>query len=294
MPAEMQQMVSATPVDIDPTYLSPQIRDWPAGQQVHGTALIESVDDIPGDEEHGAQGLLRIHFVADSVGAENFSSRDVFDLAIPFPSGTIRLWARKIDCPERGIVLSGVIAMLSGQALKSLKGQCHQVISRTIARIYRAHSTGSDVYSLGMLWFRAVLGSDPTRWNHVLRLLPNVLNNLPPAVQGIDLSDVYTMHARVKEFFQDDKSFARADILSDLWWDGVLIGLRALSRIPEFSYEYLVTRHGSCTNETPTDLLLMDVAQLGKRAKVELFESVERDAAIARTCNAALHQFGMA
>lgn len=295
MPAEMDRMVSATPSDIDATYISPQIREWPAGREIHGTALIESVDDIPGDDEHGAQGLIRIHFIADTIAAEAFSSRDVFDLTIPFSSGTIRLWARKVDSPERGIVLSGVTAMLSTQALKSLQGQCHQVISRTVARIYRAHSTESDAYSLGMLWFRAILGSDRTRWDHVVRLLPGLLNSLPPAVQGIDASDVHTMHTRVKEFLQEeDKSFANADIPSDLWWDGILMGLRALSRIPGFSYEYMSIQHESSSNVISAELLLLDAEQLGKRAKVELFESDERDAAIAGACNAALHQLGMA
>ena len=53
-------------------------------------------------------------------------------------------------------------------------------------------------------------------------------------------------------------------------------------------------QYESSSNEISAELLRRDVEQLGKRAKVELFESDERDAAIAGACNAALHQLGMA
>ncbi len=295
MPVEMEHMVSLAPTDTDPAYLSPLIREWPAGREVRGTALIESVDVIPGDDEHGAQGLIRLHFISDSIVAEDFSTRDVFGLTIPLSSGTVRLWARKVESPERGIVLSGVTAMLSCQALQSLQHECHQVISRTVARIYRSHPPTSDIYSLGMLFLRALIGSDPTRWDAVVHLLPTLLNSLPPAVQGIDAGDAYTTHTRVREFLQEqDNLFLNSGIPDDLWWDGIVIALRALSRIPDFSYESLITRLESRSNEFSADLLLIDAAQLGKRAKIELFESDERDAAIAGACIAALHQFGMA
>jgi hypothetical protein len=122
-----------------------------------------------------------------------------------------------------------------------------------------------------------------------------LLSSLPPAVQGIDVNDHYTIHTRVREIVQEqDHSFANEEVPDDLWWDGIVIALRAVSRISEFSYELLATPDESGRNESSLEPLLIDAAQLSTRAKIELFEADERDAAIARACHAALHQFGVA
>jgi hypothetical protein len=126
-------------------------------------------------------------------------------------------------------------------------------------------------------------------------MLPNLLSSLPPAVQGIDVSDHYTIHTRVRDFMQEqDRSFANEKVPDDLWWDGIVIALRAVSRIPEFSYESLNTHDDSGRDESSIEPLLIDAVKLSTRAKIELFESDERDAAIATACNTALHQFGVA
>lgn len=296
MPAEMGQGLSVAPDDIDPAYLAPLIREWPHGRDLGATALIESIDPIPDEGEGGIRGLLRIHLITDSIVAKDFSSRDVFCIKLPLRSVNtgIRLWARKVDAPERGVVLSGVTDSLSQDAWRALEQDSHEVVSNARAIIYRSYSPACDVYGLGMLMLRSLLGSDSTQWNRLLSVLPSLVDGLAPAVQGVELTDYFTMHARVKEYLQEQGNLSlNQKVSSDLWWDAVLLGLRAISRIPGFSYEGVTADRLWSPADTPVEDFRNDVVQLANRARIELFESDDRDAVIVAACTSVLGDLGM-
>jgi hypothetical protein len=297
MPQEMAQTLSAVPADIDPVYVAPLIREWPHGREVRATALIESLDPIPDEGEGGIRGLLRTHLIADSIVAKDFSSRDVFCVNLPLGSGSagIRLWSRKVASPERGVILSGVTDMLLPEMWRLLERNRQQVVSNARAVVYRFYSPACDLYSLGMLLLRTLVGSPVQRWNRLLKVLPNLVEGLAPAVQGIEASDHYTMHVRIRDYLHEQGDiFSNAAIAGDVWWDAIRMGLQAVTRIPGFSYEVAAADQARPQEYSSIKEFQRGIALLANRARIELFERDERDSAIRAACEATLIECGMA
>jgi hypothetical protein len=297
MPQEMASVLPAVPQDVDQGYVSPSIRAWPLGREVAATALIQSADLIPEESETSIRGLVRVHVIADEVAAHEFSQHDVFRVLLPLKvkKGTeVRVWARKVDVPERGIVLSGVTDVLSPEIWKTFKGESGHAMSDARALVYRSFPTSSDLYSLGMLLLRALLGSDVRRWERVTATLPALLEGLAPAVQGVDPSDFSVLHVRIRERLCEQQDlFLLPDISHDLWWDALTVALRALSTIPGFSYAAPLSGQARSSDHSAVDLLLEDVAHLARRTRVELFEADERDRTIRAACDHMLADLGI-
>jgi hypothetical protein len=296
MPHEMANVLHAVPQDVDRCYVSPSIREWPLGREVVATALIQSADLIPDEGETSVRGLVRVHVIADEIAAHTFSRHDVFRLILPLKVGKgtdVRVWARKVEVPERGIVLSGVTDVLSPEIWKAFKGASGHAMSDTRALVYRTFPLSSDLYSLGMLLLRALLGSDVRRWERVTATLSALLEGLAPAVQGVDPSDFSVLHVRIRERLCGwQELFLRPDISDDLWWDALTLAVRALSTIPGFSYAVPLSGEAGVSDSSAVDVLSQDVAHLARRARVELFEADERDRTIRAACDHMLADLG--
>ena len=297
MPSEMAGGLSPAPQNIDVCYVSPPIREWPLGREVAATALIQSADPIPNEGGTSIRGLVRVHVIAEGIAAQAFSQQDVFRLVLPLKLGKgtdVRVWARKVDVPERGIVLSGVTDVLSPEIWKAFEGASGQAMSDARAVVYRTFPTSSDLYSLGMLLLRALLGSDMRRWERVTATLPALLEGLAPAVQGVEPSDFAVLHARMRERLREWQDlFLQPDISDDLWWDALTLALRALSTIPGFSYAVPLSGEARVPDNSDVDVLSQDVAHLARRARVELFEVDERDRTIRTACDRLLADLGI-
>jgi hypothetical protein len=297
MPSEMASGLHAVPQDVNRCYVSPSIREWPLGREVAVTALIQSADPIPEEGETSIRGLVRVHVIADGIMAHMFSRHDVFRLMLPLKIGKgteVRIWARKVEVPERGIVLSGVTDVLSPEIWKAFEGASGHAMSDARAVVYRTFPMSSDLYGLGMLLLRALLGSDVRRWERVTATLPALLEGLAPAVQGVDPSDFSVLHVRIRErLCQWQELFLQPDIADDLWWDALTLGLRALSTIPGFSYAVPLSGEARSSDHSDADVLSQDVAHLARRARVELFEADERDRTIRTACDHMLADLGI-
>jgi hypothetical protein len=296
MPQEMACGLRIVPQDVDRCYVSPSVREWPLGREVATTALIQSADPIPDEGETSVRGLVRVHVIADGIAAQAFSQQDVFRLVLPLSmkKGTdVRVWARKVDVPERGIVLSGVTDVLSPEIWKTFKGESGHAMSDARAVVYRSFPLSSDLYSLGMLLLRALLGSDVRRWERVTAILPGLLEGLAPAVQGVEPSDFSVLHVRIRERLCEWRDlFLRPDIAGDLWWDALTLAVRSLSTIPGFSYAVPLSGEACVSDSSAVDVLSQDVAHLARRARVELFEADERDRTIRTACDRLLADLG--
>ena len=296
MPQEMACGLRIVPQDVDRCYVSPSVREWPLGREVAVTALIQSADPIPEEGETSVRGLVRVHVIADEIAAHTFSRHDVFRLILPLKVGKgtdVRVWARKVDVPERGIVLSGVTDVLSPEIWNTFKGASGHAMSDARAVVYRTFPPSSDLYSLGMLLLRALLGSDMRRWERVTAALPALLEGLAPAVQGVEPSDFSVLHVRIRERLCEWQDlFLRSDISDDLWWDALTLALRALSTIPGFSYAVPLSGEARVPDNSAVDVLSQDVAHLARRARVELFEADERDRTIRAACDHMLADLG--
>lgn len=296
MPSEMASGLSAVPQDVDLSYASPSVREWPLGREVAATALIQSADPIPDEGETSIRGLVRVHVIADGIAAQAFSQHDVFRLILPLGVGKgteVRVWARKVDVPERGIVLSGVTDVLSLEVWKAFEGASGHAMSDARAVVYRTFPPSCDLYSLGMLLLRALLGSDVRRWERVTSTIPSLIEELAPAVQGVESSDFYLLHVRVRERLCEWQDiFLPYGISDDLWWDALTMALRALSVIPGFSYAAPLSSEARSSDNSGAEVLSQDVAHLARRARVELFEADDRDHTIWTACEGVLADLG--
>ena len=167
-------------------------------------------------------------------------------------------------------------------------------MSEARAVVYRTFPMSSDLYGLGMLLLRALMGSDVRRWERITATIPALLEGLAPAVQGVDPSDFAVLHVRIRERLSECQDlFLQPDITDDLWWDALVLALRALSTIPGFSYAVPLSGEARSSDHSAVDLLLEDVAHLARRARVELFEADERDRTIRTACDHMLADLGI-
>jgi hypothetical protein len=295
MPSEMARGLSALPDDVNLLYAAPAVREWPLGREVAATALIQSADPIPDEDQHAIRGLVRVHLIADELVGREFSQQDVFRVILPLStarSREVRLWARKVETPERGVVLSGVTDALSPELWELFLQASQQVMSDAGAVVYRTFPPSCDVYSLGMILLRALLGAEPHRWDRVREAVSGLIDGLTPAVQGAGPSDHYTLHLRVRErLLEFGDTFTSPDLPEEPWFEVLLLVLRAVSSIPGFSYG--ASAPGIATSrQSPLNELIRDVTHVAGLVRVELFEAEARDAAIWSASDRVLAELG--
>jgi hypothetical protein len=290
MPAELACSLAMLPDVGSSVYAAPLVREWPLGRKVSVTALVQSADPIPDDDQANMKGLARVHVIADGLHSRDFSDRDIFRVSLPISrsrGASVELWARKVESPERGIIMSGMTDAMSLDSWKLFARTVGDVRSSAEIAVYRAASPAYDVYSCGMLLLRALLGSDERRWSQACELVPSIAEGLEPIVQGLAEDDGYTIHLRVRDRLRESADCFEAEHIPEaIWWDALVAVLRACSRIQGFSYADEATLYES----SPARLLARDLASLARRARAELFEADERDAMILAICDRAMDQ----
>lgn len=291
MPEEMARNLTAMPAEVNLMYAAPSVRDWPLGRKVSVTALVQSADPIPDDDQVTMKGLVRVHVIADGLNSWDCSDRDVFRVSLPISGSRearVELWARKTEAPERGVIMSGTTDVVSLDSWKLFIRTVGDVRSFAEVAVYRAYSPAHDVYSCGMWLLRALLGSDESRWNRACDQLGSIIEGLEPIVQGIAEDDGHTIHLRVRDRLRESADcFEPGAVPEALWWDALVAVLHACSRIQGFSYASDAVLY----EPSPARLLERDLASLARRARTEIFEARERDAMILRVCDRAMDHF---
>jgi hypothetical protein len=295
MPTEMAQDVFVPSSEAQTAYTAPIIRQWPMGRELPVTALLRSMERIPDEtDEQLSRGLIRAHLFSDAVSFEDFSERDVLQVVLVLPGSDARsvpLWARRVEEAERGLVVSGVTAPIPSAVWARLERAKQQVFSDVRARVYRSLTESCDLYSLGMLLFRALIVPQSRSLEEVQRTIFAVLDGLGPLVQGLNLDDHWTVHTRVRgKLDEHGMLFAPpSTALSEfVWYDAVIYGLRLVSRISDFG---LCDSPGASKDPwvPPTLQMASRLAeQLSEQARVELFESTTRYHDLLRICELAL------
>lgn len=291
MPSEMASGLVTMPASTNLAYAASQMKDWPMGKTMSVTALVQSADPIPNDDQTHMRGLIRVHVIADGIHGKDFSDRDVFRVSLPSGEGhgqAVELWARKVESPDRGIILSGMTDALSLDSWNRVTNAVGMARSSAGIAVYRAAFPAHDVYSCGMLLLRALLGAEEQRWDRACEHFSSIVYGLQPIVQGLD-EDHYTIHVRVKDRLRESADcFGAGSIPEVIWWDGLVAVLRACSTIQGFSYASDTTVY----EPSPARLLARDLESLARRARIELFEAGERDAMIVRVCDRAMDRLG--
>ena len=295
MPKAMARDIFVPSGDLDANYAAPVMRQWPLGRELPVTVLLRSIERIPDDtDEQLSRGLIRAHVFSEAVSLADCSEQDAFYLGLRLPgSGTalVPLWARRVEAAERGLIVSGVTDPIPNATWAQLERAEQQVFSGAQAKVYRAFHRASDLYSLGMLLFRALLVQQSQSLDQVQQQIAGVLGRLEPLVQGLNPDDHWTRFTRVTgrlkergEVFQPPSG----SIPESVWYDALICGLRLASGIRGFSF---------CGSEGSTDHTRLPEALQGamcaaecvaEQARVELFDVAARHRDLMRVCDLAL------
>lgn len=291
IPHEMACELVPVPDHLDQIYAPQVVRDWPLGREVTTTALVQSVDPMPHDVEGEMQALVRLHLVTDKLPAREFTTYDVFKVSLPVhgASGTVPVWARILDAPERGIIVSGSTATLPNAVGNLLVKLDQQVLPDTRVALFRAFPLGSDLDSLAMLLLRSLVAPAAREFPETASQVRALVNQMTPAVESMDPDDAYTRHARLCERFLDMGGRLRnPGVPDELWFDGLMLVARCLSTVPGFGFRAPAGKERGHEPLSPIEFVLREVAHLAARTRVELFESEPRGIAIQRACEQVL------
>lgn len=284
-------------------FVAPVIREWPRGRQETVTALIRSSEQVRNRTEPGIQGLVHVHVISDTIVSSEFSEQDVFALHVQTSargSSPICMWGRKVEAAERGFVLSGMTEAMPMSDWDNLQKNTAQVFSNSKLVIYKAFHVPCDLYSLGMMLGQTLLVNEDQNMGQVGRALQKVIGGLEPLVVGIGPNDTQTLSkrltARLKEFGAVFSKSAmmhqrqagldvEAVLPDDLWYDALILGLRLVSWIPNFS---ICTGAGDYDNKAPYKVMeqvVQAAERLTHRIRIELFGCRQRNREILEACD---------
>jgi hypothetical protein len=295
MPKAMARDIFVPSGELDANYAAPVMREWPSGRELSVTVLLRSMERIPDDtDEQLSRGLVRAHVFSEAVSFADCSEQDALHLGLRLPgSGTalVPLWARRVEAAERGLIVSGVTDPIPNATWAQLERAKQQVFSDAQAKVYRAFHYASDLYSLGMLLFRALLVHQSQSLEQVQQQITGVLERLEPLVQGLNPDDHWTLFTRISGRLKERGEVFQSPSISipeSVWYDALICGLRLVSGIRGFSFCGSV---GSMDHKLLPEALqgaMCAAEYVAEQARVELFDAAARHRDLMRVCDRAL------
>ncbi|MGE3901642.1 MAG: hypothetical protein AB7G48_07430 [Nitrospiraceae bacterium] len=291
IPHEMASELVPIPDHVDQIYAPLVVREWPLGREVMTTALVQSVDLMPHDAEGEMQALVRLHLVTEQLPAREFTTHDVFKVSLPVhgASRVVSVWARTIDAPERGVIVSGVTETVPNEVGNLLVKLNQQVLPDTHVALFRAFPLSSDLDSLAMLLLRSLVAPAGRDFPEAVSQVRELVNRMTPAVESMDPDDAYIRHTRLGERFREMARMLRnPGVPDELWLDGLILVARCLSPVSGFGFRAQAGKDLGHEPVSPIAFVLREVAHLAARTRVELFESEQREIDIQRACEQVL------
>ncbi|HXX93863.1 MAG TPA: hypothetical protein VEN81_09530, partial [Planctomycetota bacterium] len=220
-------------------------------------------------------------------------SRDLLRILPSTSAGSLEsltLWATVEGHEERALKIAAVLP--AGTPVKP--GAFDGAVTH-----FRTLHVPCDLYSLGMLLFRALLVNEDRDFFAVDAAIQRILKQLGLNYEGREapsphrvIDEVLRMIEEEKEVFAADALlWARADrqaspsaIPGRIWSDTLLLAFRLVTSIAGFSFS---ADHADYDPEQPeilVDRVLREVFELETRVGVELFSRGERDQEISEIC----------
>ena len=301
MPDEMARWILSPRLRSDSPYVAPAICEWQVGRELPVTVLIQSMDRLQEDAEDAIRGILRLQTISEAFPNMRFSDRDVFRLVLGVSnaeSDRIGLWCRKIEASDSGIIVSGVTDPMPPALWTRLEEASRQVFSNAKAAVYRAFDPSCDLYSVGVLLAYALLVNRHQDLKQVTRALDQVIRGLDPIVTGIDPRDHASVFKRISGRLREEgEVFCSSSILfegkhnrdgvvpDDVWYDALIVALRLMSAVPEFS----ICAGQACQHlksvQADFERVISVVEHIGERIRIELFECEQRSRDILQACH---------
>lgn len=294
IPDEMICSLLLPPTLSEMEYRPNFVQAWPLGREIGVTGLMKSFAQVY-DNPQEWRALLGVDLISDILAQENFSDSDVFRVSLPLrgDASKIYMWARKIDALERGIEVSGVTDPLTKEAWNELQKSTREVFSQATVSVYRSFHVPCDIYSVGVLIFRALLVNKHQTVRQVMPSLLRIVKGLNPIVEGLDSDNDATLYTRLRSRMKEEgTAFASTAVLYNfehaspatplipdyLWYEAMAFGLRCISWIPGFSVcpNYAQNYDAKCILSLLQELTVSAEA-LSSRIRIELFESKQRD-----------------
>jgi hypothetical protein len=301
MPDEMARWILSPRSRSDSPYAAPAIHEWQVGRELPVTVLVQSMDRLQDEAEDAIRGILRLQTISEAFPNTRFSERDVFRLMLGVSNAEcdrIGLWCRRVEASDSGIVVSGVTDPMPPALWTRLEGASRQVFSNAKAAVYRAFDPSCDLYSVGVLLAYALLVNRHQDLRQVTHALGQVSRGMDPIVTGVDPQDHATLFKRISGrlreeghvfcswsvLFEGNRNQA-GEVPDDVWYDALIVVLRLLSAVPEFSIcpgqtcQHLKSLHADFERLTGV------AEQIGERIRIELFECEQRSRDILQACH---------
>ena len=304
MPPAFMDRLFQPPHSVENPYQATELRDWPLGKSEPVTILVRSMErvrlpEVEGDE---IRGMVQLHILTDSIPASAFSEKDVFHVHLNLSHGgasTVRVWGSKVESAERGLVISGVTEPMRPALWDHLEQNQKQVFSQSKAVFYRAFQVPCDLYSLGVILLRTLVGQRAESTSRLELALPQILVNLEKIVTSGGSHDPAQLSQRIQGLLNEEGAlFSQRSLLfpttisptgattipDELWYDGVQLAFRFMGRIPGFGFS---ANSGDYDVGNPGQLMehaLKEVMRIGEWIYVELFGSRQRNRDILTAC----------
>jgi len=265
--------------DVDPTYLSPLIRE-------KGSSSEESLRvSIRSATPEKIEGTLS----SDRVRLDSYRRGDVVRVVASSVFEGLTLWATLGEREEKALRFEAkpVPNLTAGRDFEA------------VVSFYRNFHVPCDLYGLGMLLLRAVLVNDEHDIFAVDDAVQRVLKKQALRFAGkgqptarqvqTELASLLEQERAVfgassVHYSRDDREGRPVAIPPALWRDLLFFAFRLMTNLPGFSYCADHADYPADRPESVMDKVLADLELLEARANVELFARADRDREITEVC----------
>ncbi len=278
------------PLEPDVVYSAPYMREDVFGKSELAHIIIRTSEPLP-DSSGKVRGRLEIDLMGQSLRARKMSLRDVMLISLPTPAqdgGTVNLTATLREQIDGGIRCLALTPLMDKSALSAIDAMTNRVIYDREVIFYRAFSVPCDIYSLGMMLFRALLvhdGQDILAISESVKYLVGKIDLAAPRGGSPDPRQVDLM---VRDHLRGDaRTFNRYSVLQtrekrasnrnsipeDVWEELLVLAFKMTTSYPGFS---VCADNGDFEPESPgkaTQRVLNQINNTVDRLWSELFGS---------------------
>jgi len=240
------------PLEPDPLYSAPLVRDEPFGKNDLAHFIIRTAELVT-DPKGQRRARLEMDVVGQALRTRKMSRRDLLVLTIPVQARElqqVRLWGMPCDLIENGIRFLGVSSAIDEATYALLEAMTNRVMYDREVSFYRAFHVPCDIYSLGMLLFRTLLVHDGQDIHTVAEVVKFILGRVELSLPRGKPAEPVQVREIIRDHLRSDaRTFNRFSVLynrekragnrnaipEDLWEELLLLAFRMTTWIPGFS-----------------------------------------------------------